>query len=195
METFTDIGAGRLGRWVLGTFAGWTAGFFLAILFIVVVDSLGILQVQSPLAIGMGVGVGLAQARLLAPLVGRRSTWVLSTALGLAAPFLVGDLTQLLDRPVPFNLAAYVVIGGIVAGVMQWRLLRRVSPHAGWWLAATPIGWLMASSTVLIADGRLPRIPGIAGALMFIAVVLSGGVLLGLCTAPAARRMTGRSSV
>jgi hypothetical protein len=171
------------------TFAGWTAGFFLAILFIVIVDSLGVLQMQSPLALGMGVGVGLAQARLLGPMAAPRSRWVLATALGLAAPFLLGDLAHLVSRPVPFNLAAYVVIGGVVVGLVQWRLLRRTTPHAAWWLAATPIGWLLASSTVLIADGRLPRIPGIVGALLFIGVVLGGGLLLGLCTAPAARRM------
>jgi hypothetical protein len=189
VEPHPNVGALRLGRWVGGTFAGWTAGFFLAILFIVVVDSVGILQMQSPLALGMGVGVGLAQARLLGPMVGRRSRWVLSTALGLAAPFLVGDVSHLTGRPVPFNLAAYVVIGGLVVGIVQWRLLQRTTPHAAWWLVATPIGWLLASSTVLIADGRLPRIPGIVGALLFIGVVLGGGLLLGLCTAPAARRI------
>jgi hypothetical protein len=139
----------------------------------------------------MGVGVGLAQARLLGSMAGPRSRWVLATALALAAPFLVGDLSHLGGRPVPFNLAAYVVIGGIVVGVVQWLLLRRATPHAAWWLVATPIGWLLASSTVLIADGRLPRIPGIVGALLFIGVVLGGGLLLGLCTAPAARRMAG----
>jgi len=179
----------HLGRWVRGTFAGWTAGFFLAILFIVVVDALGILQMQSPLALGMGVGVGLAQARLLGPLVSRRALWVLATALGLAAPFLVGDLAQLVDRPVPFNLAAYVMIGGIVVAALQWLLLRQVTAHAGWWLGGSPLGWMLASSTVAINDGWIPRIPGIVGALIYVAVVLSGGVLLGLCTAPAARRI------
>lgn len=189
MKRNVDIGAARPARWVLETFAGWTAGFCLAILFIVVVDSLGLLQMQSPLALGMGVGVGFAQARLLGPLVRSRSHWMLATALGLAAPFLVGDLAHLVDRPVPFNLAAYVVIGGIVVAALQWLLLRQVSAHAAWWLVASPLGWMLASSTVAINDGWIPRIPGIVGALIYVAVVLSGGVLLGFCTAPAARRI------
>jgi hypothetical protein len=195
VKTHAGIGAFRLGRWVWVTFAGWTAGFFLAILFIVVVDSLGVLQVQSPLALGMGVGVGLAQARLFGTMVGRRSQWVLATALALAAPFLVGDVSHLSGRPVPFNLAAYVVVGGIVVGLVQWLLLRRATPHATWWLVATPIGWLLASVFILINDlwirGGL-RIPGIVGALLYVGIVLAGGIVLGLCTAPAARRMQMR---
>lgn len=179
-------------RWVLGTFAGWTVGFFLAILFIVVVDSVGVVQVQSPVALGMGAGVGLAQFRLLRPVLRRRSAWVTATALGLASPFLVGDLAQILDRPVPFDLAGYVAIGGVVVAVVQWLLLRRVSCDAAWWLVTSPVGWILASSTVAINDSWIPRIPGIVGALIYVAVILSGGLLLGLCTAPAAARVVGR---
>ena len=193
METHADVGVARLGRWVGVTFAGWTAGFFLAILFIVVVDSMGVLQTQFPLALGMGTGVGYAQARLLSAFLDKRSTWVWATALGLAAPFAIADVANALGRPVPFNLAAYVAIGGVVVALWQWLLLRRVATHSTSWLVATPLGWILASAFVLINDLWLRgpiRIPGIVGALLYVGVVLAGGLVLGLCTAPAARRMT-----
>jgi hypothetical protein len=182
-------------RWVLGTFAGWTAGFLLAILFIIVVDSLGILQTQSPLALGMGVGVGMAQARLLASVVRRRAAWIAATALGLAAPFLVADVASALGRDVPYHLAAYVAIGGLVVAVAQWALLSRFSDDAALWLVASPVGWMLASATVIASDGwirRIPGIPGIVTALIYVAIILGGGLLLGLCTAPAARRLSIR---
>jgi hypothetical protein len=31
---------------------------------------------------------------------------------------------------------------GLVSGVLQYLLLRRFFPHAGWWIAATVLGWL-----------------------------------------------------
>jgi hypothetical protein len=176
-------------RWVGGTCAGWTAGFFLAILFIVVVEAVGIGNVQFPLALGMGVGVGLAQARLFGAVIGSRTTWAAATSIGLAAPFIVFDLSGLLGRPLPFVLAVYVALGGIGVAVLQGVVLHRRRLPAAWWGLATPAGWLLASSAVALNDGWIPKIPGVVGALLYVGVVLSGGVLLGVCTAPPARQI------
>jgi hypothetical protein len=175
-------------RWIVGTFAGWTVGFVLSILFIIGVESLGLRETQFPLALGMGVAVGYEQSRLLAPVLQNRWQWFWATALGLAAPFIVMDVVRAFELPLPYSLAVLVAVGGLSVTVLQWRLLRRASAHATPWLVASPVGWVFAGSTVWLAD-QLPRVPGVVGALLFISVVLGGGVLLGACTAPALLRI------
>ncbi len=79
--------------------------------------------------------------------------------------------------------------------VAQWALLSRFSDDAALWLVASPVGWMLASATVIASDGwirRIPGIPGIVTALIYVAIILGGGLLLGLCTAPAARRLSIR---
>ena len=170
-------------RWIVGTFAGWTVGFVLSILFIVGVESLGVRETQFPLALGMGVAVGYEQSRMLAPVLRNRWRWFWATALGLTAPFIVMDVVRAFELPLPYSLPVLVAVGGLSVSVLQWRLLRRTLARATPWLLASPVGWVLAGSTVWLAD-QLPRIPGVVGALMFVAVVLGGGALLGVCTAP-----------
>jgi hypothetical protein len=176
-------------RWILRTFLGWTAGFVLAIALIVCVDALGVPAMQFPLAVGMGLGVGVVQGRIVAPLLGGARAWSASTTVGLSLPFVLADLLRLLGGAVPYSLAGFVALGGVLAGALQWRLLRTL-PVAGttWWAVLTPIGWLLAGSTVWINE-LLPKTPGLIGAGRYIAVVLSGGVVLGVASAVAWRLM------
>jgi hypothetical protein len=176
-------------RWITGTFAGWTVGFVLAILCIIGVESIGIRETQFPLALGMGLSLGYEQSRLLKPVLQNRWRWFWATSLGLTAPFIFMDVVRVLELPIPYSLAALVAIGGVSVSVLQWLQLRSVSPRASGWLAASPVGWVLAGSTVWLAD-QLPRIPGLVGALVFVAVVLGGGVLLGACTAPVLLRIS-----
>jgi hypothetical protein len=179
-------------RWISMTFLGWCGGFVLAIALLVAVESLGVREVQFPIALGMGFGVGLLQARVLPPLFGGGRRWVATTALALSAPFMAADLAGALGRPIPFSLAAYVALGGILVGLLQWRFVRSRGARAVWWLAITPVGWLLAGSTVWINEYLLPRTPGIVGALVYVAVVLAGGLVLGAAGA-VALRLTGVS--
>ena len=182
----TDRPAVPVGRWILRTFVGWTLGFVLAIACIVAVDAVGISGTQSPLAIGMGLGVGLLQSRLVGPRVGGARPWILATAGGLALPFLIADIGRVVGAAIPYSLAAYVASGGGLAGLLQWRLLRESTPAGAWWLALTPIGWILAGSTVWVNEW-LPRLAGPAGAGRYVGVVLSGGLVLGLAGALAWR--------
>lgn len=178
------------GRWIARTFLGWCAGVVLGILFIIGVESLGVREVQFPLAMGMGLGVGRLQARVLQPLRVTARQWIGATTIGLSAPFAVADLLQQLDRPLPFSLVGYVALGGTLAGALQWRLLRPRGTPAMWWLAITPIGWLLGASTVWVSEA-VPRTLGLIGALLYLAIVMSGGLVLGAAGAIALRLMSG----
>jgi hypothetical protein len=183
-------------RWIVRTFLGWTVGFVLAIACVIAVDSVGLRGTQSPLAIGMGLGVGLMQGRLLAlllapPPIGARA-WVAATTLGLSLPFVATDVVTLLGGSIPYALSAYVAIGGVLAGALQWRLLRRAVASAAWWPILTPIGWLLAASMVWVSEA-LPRdVRGLAGAGRYVAVILAGGLILGAFGALAWRLMRSR---
>lgn len=174
-------------RWVGRTFAGWCLGFLLAILCIVGTDALGFDGLQSPLAIGMGLGVGGMQAALLRSVPIRRRAWTIATVAGLALPFLAADVARQIGRPVPYSLAAYVALGGVSVAVMHGWLLRRARRRALWWTIVTPAGWMLAGSTVWLNHAVLPKTPGLVGALQYVGVVLSGGVLLGAACAIAWR--------
>ena len=177
-------------RWILRTFLGWSAGLFLAIALIICVDSLGVTGTQFPLAVGMGLGVGAVQAHLVAPLLRGRRSWIVATTVGLSLPFVAADTLRLAGSPVPYSLAAYVALGGVLAGALQARLLRAL-PVAGtaWWLVITPVGWLLAGSTVWLNELLPKNVPGLIGAGRYLAVVLSGGLVLGLASAVAWRLM------
>ena len=186
---------GQARRWILWTFLGWSAGLFLAIALIIGVDSLGVSGTQFPLAVGMGLGVGAAQARLVAPLLGGRRAWISATTAGLSLPFVLGDALRLAGAPLPYALAAYVAIGGGLAAALQARLLQTVAVGStGWWLVITPIGWLLAAAMVWLNELLPKNVTGLLGAGRYLAVVLSGGVVLGAASAVAWRLMGSPSS-
>lgn len=190
VEAETALPDSRIGnRWIRATFLGWMLGFVLAIALVLLAEGVGLPALQFPLALGMGTGVGLVQARLVSPYIGARAPWVLACALGLAAPFVLWDAAGLLGLNVRYSLAACVALGGLSAGVLQWRILRAVSARAVWWIPASAAGWLLAASLVLVSDRfvRPPAFAGLTGALVYVLVLLAGGAVLGVAGAPALR--------
>lgn len=104
-----------------------------------------------------GLGTGILQAVLLQRYLSSVTGWIAATVGG----WLLGAvLTQIPGWLHWTNAlltvdAALLVMGGSI-GVGQWLVLRRWAPHAGWWIAATCVGWgLVALVTDLPAFGPL----------------------------------------
>lgn len=194
-----DTGRGLAGRWVRATFAGWALGFLLVLVFVAITSVIGLGDTQFAVGLGMGAGVGLRQSRLLAPFTGSRRPWVLASALGIALPFVVFDITDAFLSDTTYSLPVMVVVGGLAAGLLQWRILRAIATRAGWWVPASLAGWSLAGGAVAFNDRFLPPgsagLTGLAGALVFIAMVLVAGVLLGVATAVALVRIVRRGDV
>lgn len=172
---------GLLASWTRTTFAGWCLGFALALLAIAVSGVVGLGDTQFPVGLGMGLGVGLIQARRLARTTELRRGWTLATVAGVTAPQLAFDIAQRVIGDLPWSLPAVVVAGGLIAGVLQAHLLRRLTRRAALWIPASLLGWAAGAATVAVPWQSMP-LPGIAGALLYVAILLSGGVLLGLVT-------------
>lgn len=176
-------------RWTRATFFGWSLGFALILVFIALSAVVGLGDSQFPVGLGMGVGVGLLQRRVVAERTGTGRGWLGASALGLTAPFLARDLAGLFALELPYALAGSIVVGGLLVGLLQWRVLRLDAGRAASWVVASVVAWTLGGSTVLLNDRVLPKTPGILGALVYIAVILIGGILLGVTTGLVLPRM------
>ena len=174
-----------IAAWIGATWAGWLLGLLLIIGFAVIGDAIGLSGVQSLVGAGMGVGVGFTQARLVRRrLVPAFWPWFRSCAIGITAPFLVTDILNAVGLGVPYSLQLAVTIGGLLAGLMQTRILEKRFRHARSWIVASTVGWLLAAATSGTADMlfQAKQLRGIGGALLYVGVIAAGGLLLGMVT-------------
>ena len=51
--------------------------------------------------------------------------------------------------------AAVGAIGGAALGVLQWLVLRRQLARAGWWIAASTVGWAVGGAAFGLVGGAL----------------------------------------
>ncbi len=79
---------------------------------------------------------------------------------------------------VPYSLALYVVMGGLLVGLIQRRLLRAHSERANWWVPACVVGWALPAGAIALGDAA----SGGWGGLVSIAAMLLGGAGLGAVT-------------
>lgn len=86
---------------------------------------------------------GVLQYVLLRRYLPRMGWWVLVTVAGwflgvllIALPGWLGWM----DAPLN-NLDVIFLVMGLAIGITQWSLLRRRLPLAGWWIAASALGW------------------------------------------------------
>jgi hypothetical protein len=170
-----------IGRWLWACFLGWFLGFVLVVVLAVVADIAGG-GAQFMIGVGMGAGVGLAQARSLRPwLAAPRNWWIASTS-GLGLPFVVHDLLGLAGLATPYSLPAYAVAGALLVGLLQWRLLRPLSRRAGWWIPACVVGWSLPVGAVALGDPGL--LPEPWRTILSLVGMLLGGLLLGTVSGP-----------
>ena len=96
----------------------------------------------------LGLTTGFLQYLLLRHYLPRMGKWVGATTLGwlLAAVIVFFLRLFLIERFLRANvdwlaLLMITLIAGSVS-FMQWLILRRRVPHAGWWIPATIAGWI-----------------------------------------------------
>ncbi len=177
-------------RWIRATSVGWLLGFVLVIGLAVVWDLIGG-GAQFMVGIGMGAGVGYMQSRVIGQWIDTPRRWLWASIVGMGSPFVLWDIGAAVGLESVFSLSRCVLVGGLLVGTLQTRLL----PHrdrAVWWVLACILGWGMpAGAIALIERGR---IEGPSGSLLSIGAMLLGGVILGAVTGPALMRLLRSSA-
>ena len=114
----------------------------------------------------VGFLMGSLQYGLLSRYLPRMGGWVLATAdgwiLGLVL-IVAGSWLNPWPQVSPDIRLAFIVLG-LSIGMLQWLLLRRRLPRAGWWVLASLLGWGLlalfgnetANEYALILVGLLP---------------------------------------
>ncbi len=156
-----------------------------------------------------GVVVGFAQEGVLRSWVVRlpRWRWVVATAVGAAAAWLLGMIPSTLmalssppaqptEASEPSQVVQYgfaVVMGlvlGLILGTAQWTILRRYSRNAGRWLWANAAAWGLGMPLVFFGmnivpwsgsvAAIVPVIVAVCGAVGLVVGAIHGRVLVGL---------------
>lgn len=163
--------------WVLASTVGSLAGFFVGFVVGAVVEEILPNYGSAAIAAGVGAGVGILQWFVLRWRVSRSGWWVLASILGLAVAAVLGTAVALAggDPTTPWGFAGVLVVGGAMAGLMQWFVLRRQVSRAGWWVLASTVGWAVSGPVLgLSAQYGMYFSP--------LVVSLGGGVGLGAVT-------------
>ena len=123
--------------WILVTTLGWAAGWAagLAMLWKGTEDDTLIFAI-------VGAGVGMMQWLVLRRHIPQAGWWVLASAVGwgVGGQYLEGLDQWALNDLGEGCILAFAIVGAGV-GMMQWLVLRRRTPQAGWWVLASAVGW------------------------------------------------------
>ena len=182
--------------WIVATLAGWLLGIPSIALFALIGEAIGLAGKHVMIGAGMGVSLGVLQSRVIRRLMGHGRAWVLSCAGGLAAAMAAGDVAATVGWTSPYRLHLAVIAGGTLASIWQARILRTAVSGAAAWIPASVLGWSAAAAAVGTADVlfQARMLGGAAGALVYLGLVVSGGLLLGVITGVSLRTLFERRS-
>ncbi len=181
--------------WLRATFLGWVIGFFLVIGLVLIWDAIGVGSSQFMIGVGMGAGVGFMQGRAAKGWLDSPKQWLTMSAIGMGAPFVVFDIFKVLNYKLPYSLPISIAAGGLLTGLLQMRLLPRRSAKMNLWPVAGFAGWALAGGASSLADSLrfVSNVTGVLGALLYILIVLAGGVILGTVTGGVLMKMFSRN--
>ena len=100
---------------------------------------------------------GVLQWLVLRPHVPASRWWMLASAVGAYVAFLVLSVVAL------GNAVLIYATAGLLIGIAQWLVLRRKVPRAGWWIAASVLGYVAGGAAALAAGAGLNAAVGLLG--------------------------------
>lgn len=192
----TTIDGDRPDRrsWVKATTFGWWLGLAIIVLLVLAMDMVAVIEgSQFMVGLGMGAGVGYVQGRLIDRWLGTRHTWFLATTVGMGGPFVAGDVARVAGFNLSFSLAVSVVVGGLLVGLLQWKVLQRHVRRAIWWIPASLLGWLLPVGLMALKDRHI--LSGVAGDAAGLIGMFFGGIMLGVVTGGVLTRLPARADV
>ncbi len=166
------------GRWLLASAGGWVVGLLGAILLSNLALNL-VYSKETNLLVGLCTGAAVGSFQMVAArrwiLLSR--SWVWGAMAGMAIPYVAVVLVDefglgMGELPEGWLFGLTAVVGSVMGGFLQTRVLRPHTSRATWWVVATVVSWGLAWSL------------GLWGGVALGAV--GGGVLIWLLRAPMA---------
>ncbi len=113
--------------------------------------------------------------------------WVLASTIGVAVLFaLIFAVAMLVGAIVggeAEDKVPFVPLVGLSFGIMQWLILRRYMPRAGWWVLVSTLGWILGFGVLALADKFTENLvtsaiqPEVSALAFFLAAGASVGIL------------------
>ena len=178
-------------KWILSTFAGWFGGAIMIIVTSMIFDGIGLEGFQFYIGISMGGCIGFFQWRTMRISVPIGAAWMWASLAGVGIPFLANDL---LAKYGGLSLGSYflpisVFFGGLLTGIFQYVVLKKEFSGATRWIVACWAGWIAASLTIFAIDYVTDNVKNLAGFFINLALIFSGGPVLGWVTAATIRNI------
>jgi len=133
--------------WLMAGAVGWgwamDAGTFGEPRPIEILQSMPPLSVSRYVSVAVGAAVvGVAQWLILRRYLTGSVRWVVASVAASAVGAVVVLLVGLVDTDA--GLLVGVSLYGLLAGALQWLVLKRQVARAGWWVLASSVAWLVA---------------------------------------------------
>lgn len=164
--------------WLRSTFFGYLIGFILILVGSILGDLAGM---EGPggdfmIGIGMGLGVGYMQGRVLRQWLGVNSRWMWASVIGMGAPLVAEDIIAAVWSEFSdlHSMEFDIMICGLLTGLLQRQILCEQSDRANWWIPISLVGWTLAAWVASIT------VVGEWDALINLGAILSGGVVIGV---------------
>ena len=137
-----------LRKWIIATGIAWPVGMIVSIIVAYIVNI--IYPKETNLVVGLVTGaiVGYSQWFVLKRQHKASSFWGLACSIGMGLPFIV--VVILAEAGVDFSdlpggeflgRIGIGVIGGLLSGLLQVRVLRKYYVKARWWVLVSAAGW------------------------------------------------------
>jgi hypothetical protein len=149
-----NSGRGYWLAWFLASVMGYGMGGILGTAFASRFFPVGTFEAANGITLGivMGATGGYFQWVVLRERIAGAGLWGLASALGFG---LAIGAAIAADAGGNFAVAGLLiaVVFGAASGILQWLILRRKVPRAGWWMLANLLGSLVGAIAVPIAGG------------------------------------------
>lgn len=181
--------------WVVANFLGWLFGIGLILLLSGLFDSVGLEGFQFYVGLGVGMGLGVMQWRMLHTWLGLGKVWLFYSLLGFAVPFLAFDFFSFfwdisLGR---YHLPVCVLATGVISSGLYSLALKKYFEDSWKYGSGFFIGLMLALFAVWLVEFT-PRLgmPTLAVFFANLGLILVGGPIVGWFTGRALTRMTVR---
>lgn len=142
------IKTGFFWKWTLTTFLAFPAGLILAFPVSYIINTIYPKETNLVVGLCLGASVGYSQWLILKGNFKINSFWGLACSIGIGIPFILevvfdetGMSLQKITNYGPLSWLFMGIIGGLISGLLQWRLIRPYLAKASLWIAVSSTAW------------------------------------------------------